>query len=225
MGIYSHLNAFALLLNRSGRLEEDKISIVEENMLDTYGRKYAQPLIENVSNVFIKLNMRANHITILAFLIGISSGFFIYFDYFFVSCIALWISGLLDAVDGTVARKEKDTSSWGTLMDITFDRIVEMSIVIGLAVKFPYARMQLLILTASILLSMAIFLTVGALSEKNGIKSFYYQAGIAERTEGFILFTGMILFRNYMGWITNLFTLVVGITAIQRMMEAKKLLK
>ncbi|MCT4618332.1 MAG: CDP-alcohol phosphatidyltransferase family protein [Marinisporobacter sp.] len=194
-------------------------------MLDTYGRKYAQPLIENVSKVFIKLNMRANHITILAFLIGISSGFFIYFDHYFVSCIVLWTSGLLDAVDGTVARREKDTSPWGTLMDITFDRIVEMSIVIGLAVKFPHARIQLLILTASILLSMTIFLTVGALSEKNGIKSFYYQAGIAERTEGFILFTGMILFRNYRIWIINLFTLVVAITAIQRMMEAKKLLK
>ncbi|MTI68445.1 MAG: CDP-alcohol phosphatidyltransferase family protein, partial [Firmicutes bacterium] len=60
-------------------------------------------------------------------------------------------------------------------------------------------------------------------SNKKGIKSFYYQAGIAERTEGFILFTLMIVFNNYITFITNIYSLIVIITALQRMLEAKKI--
>lgn len=71
----------------------------------------------------------------------------------------------------------------------------------------------------------AAFLTVGALTEKKGIKSFYYQAGLAERTEGFILFTLMILLPQWLLWITDVFLAVELITALQRMTEARRILK
>ena len=193
-------------------------------MLDTYGRKYVNPLIELGAKFFIKMNLKANHVTILALLIGISTLMFIYFDMKYLAVIILWISGYLDAVDGAMARKSKNTTAFGTLMDITFDRIVELSVIMALALKFEGIRMNLIVLTMCILISMTIFLTVGALSEKKGIKSFYYQAGIAERTEGFILFSLMIIFTNYVGYITNIFSLMIIVTAIQRMLEAKRIL-
>lgn len=90
---------------------------------------------------------------------------------------------------------------------------------------YPDARFLLLLLTASIVVSMTIFLTVGALTEKKGMKSFYYQAGLAERTEGFILFTLMILLPQWLLWLTALFFVVEIVTALQRMMEARKILK
>ena len=73
-------------------------------------------------------------------------------------------------------------------------------------------------------MSMTIFLTVGALSEKKGVKSFYYQAGVAERSEGFIFFSLMILIPSYLGIITNIFSILIIITAMQRFLEAKRLL-
>ena len=73
-------------------------------------------------------------------------------------------------------------------------------------------------------MSMAIFLTVGACTEKKGMKSFYYQAGVAERSEGFILFSLMILLPEYLGIITNIFSILVLFTAGQRFFEAKKIL-
>lgn len=192
-------------------------------MLDTYGRKYVTSLIDTAAKPFLKLNINANQVTILALAIGISVGPFIYLHRPITACILLWISGLLDAVDGTVARKEKNPTAWGTLMDITFDRMVEMSVVMGLAIRFPQARLALLILTIAILFSMTIFLTVGALTQQKGIKSFYYQAGITERTEGFILFTLMILLTNWLVAITYIYAALVLITALQRMLEARKL--
>lgn len=194
-------------------------------MLDTYGRKYINPVLDKLANICIKLNIKANHITIIALFIGLLTGPYIYTNRPIIAIMLLWVSGLLDAVDGLVARKNKNTTAWGTLMDITFDRIVEITIIISLALKHPDARLELLILTSSIILSMTIFLTVGALTEKRGMKSFYYQAGVAERTEGFILFSLMILFNKYLKITTNIFAVLVLITAFQRMIEARKILR
>ncbi|GAA0091932.1 CDP-alcohol phosphatidyltransferase family protein [Paraclostridium bifermentans] len=193
-------------------------------MLDTHGRKYVDPIINCGANFFIKLNLTANNVTIIALILGILTSVFIYIDMNILAVITLWISGYLDAVDGSIARKTKTTSLFGTLMDITFDRIVETSIILSLAMRYSNARINFIVLLVCIIISMTIFLTVGALVEKKGMKSFYYQAGVAERSEGFLMFSLMILVPNYIVIFTNLFSAIIFITIIQRIIEAKKIL-
>ena len=194
-------------------------------MLDTHARKYVNPIIELGAKFLLKLNLTPNNVTILALLIGVSTSIFLYFDMQISAVILLWVSGYLDAVDGAMARKSNSSSSFGTLLDIVSDRIVEVSIVLVLGLKFIDVRYNLIILTVCILMSMTIFLTVDALSEKKGVKSFYYQAGVAERSEGFIFFSLMILIPSYLGIITNIFSVLIIITAVQRFLEAKRLLQ
>ena len=194
-------------------------------MLDTHARKYVNPIIELGAKFLLKLNLTPNNVTILALLIGVSTSIFLYFDMQISAVILLWVSGYLDAVDGAMARKSNSSSSFGTLLDIVSDRIVEVRIVLVLGFKFIDVRYNLIILTVCILMSMTIFLTVGALSEKKGVKSFYYQAGVAERSEGFIFFSLMILIPSYLGIITNIFSVLIIITAVQRFLEAKRLLQ
>ena len=193
-------------------------------MLDTHARKYVQPAIDKSAAFFVKLGLTANQVTVISFFIGISSGVFFYFDQLFIAVFVLWLSGYLDAVDGSMARQTKTTSSWGTVMDITFDRLVEISVILGIAFRFPELQWALLLLAVSIIFSMTVFLTVGAVSEKQGIKSFYYQAGVAERTEGFILLTLMMVVADYRLIITLIFFAVETFTGIQRFLEAKKIL-
>ena len=190
-------------------------------MLDTNGRKFIQPAIEVISNIFLSFGLKANTVTFIAFVIGVFSAIAFYFGNNFIAVILLWISGMLDAVDGTMARKTK-TTPFGTILDITFDRIVEISIVVVIALKFPTNSFLMVILLSSILISMTIFLTVGALSEKHSEKSFYYQPGLAERTEGFIFFTLMMLFNSYINIIAIIFSMAILFTAMQRILEAKK---
>lgn len=194
-------------------------------MLDTHARKWVQPMIGHTAQALLKIGLTPNQVTGMAFVVGIASGGFIYLGQPIIAVVLLWISGYLDAVDGSMARLKQQSSAWGTLLDITFDRVVELSAIVGLAIVYPDARFLLLLLTASIVVSMTIFLTVGALTEKKGMKSFYYQAGLAERTEGFILFTLMILLPQWLLWLTALFFVVEIVTALQRMMEARKILK
>ncbi|MBO3445221.1 CDP-alcohol phosphatidyltransferase family protein [Clostridium sp. CCUG 7971] len=193
-------------------------------MLDTHARKYVNPIIESGANFFIKLNLTPNNVTVLALILGVLTSVFVYFDMEIIGVILLWVSGYLDAVDGAMARKTNKTSSFGTLMDITFDRIVEVSIILVIGFRHIDIRMNLIILAISIILSMTIFLTVGALTQQKGMKSFYYQAGVAERSEGFIMFSLMILLPSYLPIITNIFSIMILITAFQRALEAKKIL-
>lgn len=193
-------------------------------MLDTHARKYVNPIIELGAEFLLKLKLTPNNVTILALLLGVLTSIFLYFDMQIIAVTLLWVSGYLDAVDGAMARRSNSSSSFGTLLDIVSDRIVEVSIVLVLGLKFVDVRYNLIVLTVCILMSMTIFLTVGALSEKKGVKSFYYQAGVAERSEGFIFFSLMILIPSYLGIITNIFSILIIITAIQRFLEAKRLL-
>ncbi|ADO84521.1 CDP-alcohol phosphatidyltransferase family protein [Ilyobacter polytropus] len=192
-------------------------------MLDTHARKHVQPIIEKVADFFMRYNFTANQVTVMAFFMGISTGIFIYFKMPLMAIAVLWLSGLLDAVDGTIAR-ENGSTPFGTVMDITFDRLVEISVILGLAFRFSNTRMTMLILTCSIIFSMTVFLTTGMMAEKKGSKSFYYQAGVAERTEGFIFFTMMMLFTKYINPIGVVFLSAVIFTASQRLLEARKIL-
>ncbi|MGI8316326.1 CDP-alcohol phosphatidyltransferase family protein [Halobacillus mangrovi] len=192
-------------------------------MLDTHARKYVQPSIDKTASFFLNKGRTANEITIAALIIGVSTSVFYVLGYPVLAVLMLWLSGFLDAVDGTMARHTK-TSPFGTVMDITFDRVVEIAIIVAIAYVHPEVMFPLLLLSVSIVVSMTIFLVVGAVSEKAGIKSFYYQAGVAERTEGFILFSIMLLFPDFLLWSTLLFFGVELFTGIQRFMEAKHIL-
>lgn len=197
------------------------------DVLDTYGRPYVEPVIGKTGNWLLKKGVKANQVTIAAFMIGVGASFLVYFDYPVLAVAVLWLSGFLDAVDGSMARKSGSSSSWGTLLDVTFDRIVEGGIILALALRHPepLKMFLLLLLAVSIIVVMTIFLTVGALSEKESEKSFYYQPGLAERTEGFILFSMMVLFQNHLVFWTVVFLIFENVTGFQRFLEARRILK
>lgn len=196
-------------------------------MLDTHGRAAVQPMISKTAYYLLKSGLTANHVTYMAFFIGITASIYVFLGQPIVAVVLLWISGFLDAVDGSMARQSKSSSSWGTILDVTFDRVVEVGILVALAMVHPEPTILflLLLLAVSIIFTMTVFLTVGALAEKESYKSFYYQPGLAERTEGFILFSLMVLFQGNLAFWTIVFIAVEIITGLQRLLEARRILK
>jgi archaetidylinositol phosphate synthase len=196
-------------------------------MLDTHGRAAVQPIISKTAQSLLKMGLSANHVTYLALFVGIMASVFVYLGQPVLGVAVLWLSGFLDAVDGSMARISKSSSSWGTVLDVTFDRVVEAGILVALALRHPEPHVLLLFLflAISIIFTMTIFLTVGAVSEKESYKSFYYQPGLAERTEGFILFSLLALFQSHLVLWTIIFIGVEITTGIQRLLEARRILK
>lgn len=190
-------------------------------MLDTNVRSKVQPLFEKVADYFIRHGLTANHVTIMALFVGlIPTGMLFLTDMTVIPVVILWMSGMLDAVDGTIARKSNSSTLFGTIMDITFDRIVEIGLLIGLAYRQPGNQFLYVVLASSIILSLTVFLTVAAASEKVTEKTFYYQPGLAERTEGFIMFSLLILLPEYAYYILIIFIGMILFTAIQRFRQA-----
>ncbi len=194
-------------------------------MLDTRARTYIQPLFEKTADFFIKKNITANQVTILALLVGLIASVILYFDKNIVAVIVLWVSGYFDALDGTIARKTNTKSKIGGFMDIIFDRIIEISIIIVLSLKTESLAIYSVFLLSAIILSMTVFLTSGALIEKDSKKAFYYQAGLAERTEGFIMLSLAMAIPQYVKIFIVIFACMVIITAMQRFYETIKYLK
>ncbi|MBN2899836.1 MAG: CDP-alcohol phosphatidyltransferase family protein [Clostridia bacterium] len=193
-------------------------------MLDTHGRKYVDRLFDRSAAVFLKCHMTPTQVTLVALVLGVCAGIAYYFDQPLYSIGLLWTSGYLDAVDGAMARKSNATSATGTLLDIFFDRVVELVFILSFALKHETAIFALLTLTCTIVLSMSIFLTSGMLIENSGKKSFHYQAGLMERTEGFIMFTLMMTLNFYMREIAFLYAGLILVTVVQRLRESIRIL-
>lgn len=189
-------------------------------MLDSHARKYMQPCFNKLAEMLIAFKVTPQQVTILALVVGLLSSLLFYFDFRFVALLFLWFSGLLDVLDGTIARMTKLTSPFGTLLDLLFDRLVEMVFIITIALRFPATQMACIFLLCSIIFSFSIFLTVGAISSKKSEKTFYYQAGLAERAETFIVFSLIILFPLYTLAFLYVFTGMIIFTGGQRFLEA-----
>lgn len=194
-------------------------------MLDTHARKYTNRLFSAIAALLLRMGLTPNQVTALAFILGITSGAVLYSEHPMIAVALLWLSGLLDAVDGEMARRSGRSSVRGAQMDIISDRLVELSIVWGLALRRPDCLLPLLGLVSAILISMTVFLTTGMLTPKKGKKSFYYQAGLMERTEGFLAFTAMMLFPSALSVLTWIYAGLIGITILQRLIDAHRIIK
>ena len=194
-------------------------------MLDTRARKKIDGLFDKTARRFLAWNLRPNHVTAAALAVGLAAGATLYVGHAVPAVGLLWLSGFLDAVDGSMARQGGTSSLAGALFDIVSDRLVELSIFWALALRHPESLLAMLGLVSAVLLSMTVFLTTGMLAKKTGCKSFHYQAGLMERTEGFIASTAMMLLQGWLVPLTWLYAALIGITIVQRLREARILLK
>lgn len=193
-------------------------------MLDRYARPYVNGVFQKIARGFLDQGLKPNQITLAALIVGLLAGLSLAFNWTWLALILLWLSGLLDAVDGEMARLSGTSSLWGAQLDIVFDRLVELAIIWGLAYRHPEARPALIGLLSAILISMTVFLTSGMYAPKKGNKAFYYQAGLMERTEGFIAFSLMMIFRGQLVVLTWIYAALIVVTIGQRLWEAHKLL-
>ena len=192
-------------------------------MLDTKARKYIQPILDSFARVCLRIGVSANTLTVAGMLIGVLAALLVVNDHAVAGVIVLWFSGLIDAADGTLARLTRP-SAIGAILDITFDRVVEVAMIVALACLYPDARLSLVILAGIIAIAMSLFLSIGAAVANQSIKSFHYAPGLGERTEAFICLSLMVLDHARLGLWTWLFIGVIVFTMAQRLYHAHRML-
>ena len=191
-------------------------------MFEKYLRRYLQRLfIDPVAKKLTKhSSLTPSHVTIAGCLVGILSALAIGFEWLWSGLFLLFLSGLLDTLDGTLARFKNKGSSFGSALDIVCDRIVEASVIVSLYVIHPETNALFsLAMLSAILVCVTSFLVVGIFSENTSNKSFYYSPGLIERGEAFLFFTFMICFPSFFSPLAILFTLLVFLTAAIRLVQ------
>jgi archaetidylinositol phosphate synthase len=193
-------------------------------MLDTNARRFVQPLLDGVARACARAGISANALTVAGMLVGVAAAALVALGHPVAGFVVLWLSGLIDAADGTLARLTTATPM-GAILDITFDRVVELSVITAIAWRFPEARLELVILAGVIAIAMSLFLSIGAAVQNRTVKSFHYAPGLGERTEAFICLSLMIVDSERLVLWTWVFVAVIVFTMAQRLRHAREMLR
>lgn len=167
-----------------------------------------------------------NIISILASLIGLVSAYYFMQGRSATGGFILLLSGILDTLDGTVARLGERDSKFGATLDSTLDRYVEMFVFMGIVYHFrdtPMFFWAFLALMGSVMVSY-----VRARAQSLGIEKL---VGFVQRFERFMILS-LAAVLNPLGvqyWGSEiilevaLILLAIGtnITAFQRLMVVK----
>ncbi len=129
-------------------------------MLDTYSSRpgWLDSLLTAVARMALRSDMSANSLTYLALVSGLAAGLLFYCHRPVVALLCLSLSGLADAIDGRVARLGRGSTPWGGVLDLVFDRIVEGTVLLGLALPHPHLHVPALVLAVTWYVNLCVFL-------------------------------------------------------------------
>ena len=171
--------------------------------------------------------LNPNSISFTASIIGVMSAIFFLFGQSAIAGVLLLLSGILDTLDGTVARLGERDSKFGATLDSTLDRYVEMFVFMGITYHFKDSPMffwAFLAVMGSMMVSY-----IRARAQSLGVQEL---VGFMQRFERFVILSaGAIL--NPLGmkyWdseiVLELSIIILAIgtnyTAYQRLMIVRK---
>ena len=146
------------------------------------------------------------------------------------TALGLWIlNRVLDGLDGPVARRRGQTELGGFL-DLVADFSIYAGFVVGVAIARPEAQVACLVLLTTYYLSGTAFLAVSSLVKEGSRRwddgrSLRFVGGLAEGTETVIVYVLFCLLPDHVTTIAWGFSVLVAITAVQRVAMGVHLLR
>lgn len=192
-------------------------------MIETYLRKKLQPLFDTITVWFlVPLNITPNMVTFVAFVCGIFAAGLLSFNYQKIALSFLMFSGLLDVLDGTLARLLNQSQKVGAYVDLISDRMVEAAIILGFAFSYPQYYIAYIMFFIAVLLHFSTFVVAGSLYPNMGTKSMHYDKSLVERAEAFLFFALMIMMPQHISPLLTFFNMLIfgsGITRFFRVLQ------
>jgi len=105
-------------------------------------RSFFKPFFGALAQPFIWLRISPTWVTLIAIPFSLACAYAS--QQFWLALLLLPLSGLWDAIDGTVARALNKQSLWGNYFETMIDKLVEIIIFIGLAFVSPIAAISAL---------------------------------------------------------------------------------
>jgi archaetidylinositol phosphate synthase len=184
--------------------------------------KYREQLlcwIDPVARAFARLGLTPNQITLLSTLFGAAAGVLFALGRAFPAGAALIASGLLDYIDGGVARISGRTSRFGAAIDWVADKYVDGFILIGIGIGgFVDVRLAAIAVFGSLIntfIKPVVYAEIGFAKKEDGkIQDPLEGIGIFGRPETIILILICSAFSGLAVFGYGALAIAVGIVAV-----------
>jgi|BEDMetMinimDraft_2_1075160.scaffolds.fasta_scaffold00190_18 Phosphatidylglycerophosphate synthase len=187
-------------------------------------RKYVNEVLpKTVGKYLSKIGLTPNGATLIGFMFAIIAPILAYYRIYVLIPIMIVLSGLMDVIDGAIARATNKTTKFGAYLDSLTDRISDMLFFLALIFAGVNPYLSIIALGFSEVVSYA-----RSKGELLGVKM--EGVGLLERSERLILLFIASIFAIFkLNLIANIIILIVAIlgviTIYQRSLKIKKELK
>ena len=201
---------------------KNKFTINGIKLIPDQWKKFYFSCLDPVIDLFGRLKLNPNFLTILGFGVSCVAAFFVVRGQLLLGGLLILFAGLFDSIDGKLARASNKVTHFGALFDSTIDRYSEVIFFIAIAYNFItngwyWSSLAVAIgLTGSLMVSY-----VRARAEGLG---FQCTIGLLQRPEriillGFGALVGSLIHIYIFIFIIWLIAILSNMTAIQRMVH------
>lgn len=195
-------------------------------MLDARLRPLIDPPLNAIGRMLARAGITANIITLAGIALGIAAGAALAHGQWSAGLALIIANRLLDGLDGAVARATR-LSDFGGYLDIVGDFAFYVAVPLGFGLAAPANLVPALLLVAAFTLTGISFLAYATIAAKrgletraHGVKSFFYNTGLAEGTETILCFIAMCLWPQHFGLLALAYAALCLITVVQRTLAA-----
>jgi CDP-diacylglycerol--glycerol-3-phosphate 3-phosphatidyltransferase len=175
-----------------------------------------------VARLLGRWNVSPNTITICGAVLSMCAGVLLALGYWGAAIAVMIASGLLDGIDGLLARQEQQTSRFGAFLDSVLDRWSDSALFIGLLVWHTQAGMAMPAILSGIALATSLLVSY-ARARAEGVNA-QCSRGLFTRLERYIvLVAGLVL--NQMTIALGVIAALSAFTAIQRIVYTYRYLQ
>ena len=178
-------------------------------------------LLDRLASWLVRAGVTADGLSYAALGLGLVGAALFYVDCGGWALAVLVGSGLCDALDGRVARLGNGATAWGGVLDLTFDRIVEAAVLLGIALPHPAWHLPALVLACTWYVNLCVFLAVGAASDQAREKLIVYPPGLLERGEALVFALAVVVAPAWMPLAAYVYAALEVYTAAQRLRHGR----
>ncbi|MFA5213118.1 MAG: CDP-alcohol phosphatidyltransferase family protein, partial [Methanoregula sp.] len=142
--------------------------------------KYLEP----VAGLFVRCHITPNQISVLALLAGITCAVLFVERQFLWGSLALFLSAVLDLVDGSVARMTDRHTRFGAVFDWIVDKYVDALVLLGIGLSGTAIISQYVTVPPITDFAIVVFAIIGSLMNTFIKPVVYAEIGYREKVEG-----------------------------------------
>jgi len=182
-------------------------------------RSGVRRVMERIAGGAVALGLTPNIVTVLGLVPAVMCGFAFAAGRMRLAGGLLLVSGVMDMLDGAIARVAEGETRFGALLDSTIDRYAEIAVYMGLVILYRDSVWPL----TGVMLALCGSLMVSYVKARAEGLGLTCNLGMLQRPERLvILMVGAFIGAGYLVWAVYIIAVLANVTAFERLAKMRK---